>query len=693
MRRGNHLKNLAFGFLRAAFRRLPFREDRRDKVRSWFFQQFPDIRPGAGQGMPPSQLAHRAVVRSDSPALGHVPLTAEPVPEQMPATVVAFYLPQFHRIPENDTWWGSGFTEWRNVTRALPQFEGHVQPRAPGDLGFYDLGNSRPMREQADLARTYGIGAFCFYFYWFQGRTLLETPLENWLGDSSITMPYCLCWANESWSRRWDGRPGDILVEQSHSPADDIAFITHIAPYLRDPRYLRVDGTPLLLIYRVELMPDPAGTAARWRQWCKDNGIGGITLACVQSFERSDPREIGFDVAVEFPPNLSSPPDITPRQRLINPDFSGQALDWRNLYDEYCSRPIPLYRLFPGVNCGWDNEPRRPGKGRVYLHASPRKYRDWLHHTICHRLAESRPSDRIVFVNAWNEWAEGAVLEPDRRLGHAWLHATRAALTRAVAPPVTLPNRPCIVLHAWDPAVFEEILAALVAATLHFRLVVTTSSHLADRMRGILDRHGVTGEIVAGENRGRDVLPFLQVADRLLHEGEDVVLKLHTKQSAHRSDGETWRKELLARLLDPGRAPSIFQSFSDDPRLGMVAPEGHVQPLEFYWGANRERVEYLATRIGIPAPRVDRDTFVAGSMFWVRLEALRPLFDAHLDSWEFEAESGQVDGTAAHAIERLFALCVRASGHQIMDAATICGPAPVARADRDYPYAEKGCDL
>ena len=680
------LSDLAFRACRLGFRVLPVGESMRKRLRRRFLDRYPGIAPLEPRGQSAGvAFPHRALSRADARAIGASIFHPGPLPSPLPATLVAFYLPQFHAIAENDEWWGKGFTEWRNVARALPQFEGHAQPRLPGDLGFYDLRNPQVMRDQAALARAAGIGAFCFYYYWFQGRTLLDAPLEQWLGDDSVDLPACVCWANESWSRRWDGRAGDLLVEQRHDADDDIAFIAHVSRYLRDPRYLRVGGKPLLLVYRPELMPDPAATASRWREWCTANGIGDIVVACVQGFERHDPRDIGFDAAVEFPPNLSSPGSLTARQRLLNPEYSGQALDWREMAAGYRNRAHPPYRLFPGVNCGWDNEPRRPGQGRTYLHASPRGYRDWLQHTIESRLASVAPDDRLVFINAWNEWAEGAVLEPDARMGGAWLQATHAALSRAGTQRVA-PTRPCVVVHAWDPATFDEIAVALRECGVEFRLLVTTVHEREGRIRAILQARGLQAEVIVGENRGRDILPFLRVANQLLDEGEDVVLKLHTKQSAHRADGNAWRRDLLARLLAPGRTAGIVAAMRDDPALGMVAPEGHIQPLGYYWGANAQRVDALATRIGIPAPRVASDSFVAGSMFWARLEALRPLLDAHLDEWEFEAEAGQVDGTFAHALERVLALAVRAGDYRVADAAKVCGLS-TTKGDERYPYA------
>lgn len=632
---------------------------------------------------------HTPAVKTGAPALGFVPRRPGSLPEPLPATLVAFYLPQFHPIPENDAWWGRGFTEWTNVGRALPQFEGHAQPRLPGELGYYDLRVTDVMRQQIELAREYGVGAFCFYFYWFAGKRLLEAPLDNWLSDTSLDFPVCLCWANENWSRRWDGRGDDILIGQQHSPEDDIAFITHVSRYLADPRYLRVEGKPLLLIYRPGLLPDTRTTVERWRQWCREHGIGEIMLAYVQGFERPAPHDIGFDAAVEFPPNMSTPSSITARQRLLNPDYAGQVLDWRALAGEVGSRPMPDYTLFPGVNPAWDNEPRRSGRGRVYAHASPRGYRDWLQQTITHRAATLPSTRRLVFVNAWNEWAEGAVLEPDARLGHAWLQATRDALNSAAGNSrAPQPERPCAVIHAWYPDVLDELVDGLRASGIEWRLVVTTAHERETAVRRRLEKLGHPFELEASENRGRDVLPFLRVAERLLDEGERIVLKLHTKRSTHRSDGDLWRRELMERLVSPKRAERITQTFAQDASLGMVAAEGHLQPLSYYWGANRDNVDYLTVRLGLQAPDIDHDRFVAGSMFWVRLDALRPILDAHLDPWEFDPEAGQVDGTFAHALERVFALACSHAGYRVATASTLCGD-PEAEPEEAYSYARR----
>lgn len=683
------LRHLLFRVLRTGFRLLPLPTASRDRLRQRFLERYAGWIPQGPRGQAPAGGApRRPQLRTGSRVIGYRDSSVASLPDPLPATLIAFYLPQFHPIPENDRWWGEGFTEWHNVARALPQFEGHHQPRLPAALGYYDLRLPQVMRRQMALARQYGIGAFCSYFYWFAGQTLLEQPLRQWLDDPTMDLPICLCWANENWSRRWDGRGDQVLIAQQHSAQDDLAFISHVAAYLRDPRYLCMDGKPILLVYRPGLLPEPAATATRWRQWCTEHGIGAIHLAYVQSFDNVDPRAIGFDSAVAFPPNNTSLPPITAQLRLLNPDFRGDVYDWRELARAASAQADPPYPLHPGVTPGWDNEPRRSGAGRIFLHSSPRGYRDWLRQAISTARGRSpKTPSPPVFINAWNEWAEGAVLEPDMRLGHAWLQATRDALQPVAAHP-TQPTRPYAVVHAWYTEVLGELLQALRDSGLAWRTIITTSPERERAVRICLAAMAFDAEVAVFENRGRDVLPFLQVADHLLDESVDVVLKLHTKRSAHRRDGDTWRREVVDKLLAPERAGRIFEAFQHDSALGLVAAEGHVQPLSDYRGANEANVTHLRRCLGM-APATASDQFIAGSMFWVRLIAIRPLLDSQLDPGEFEDEAGQIDGTMAHAVERAFTLVAAASGMTTRTSAAVCGQSHGSSSNSPFPYAAR----
>ena len=377
-----------------------------------------------------------------------VPLTRDPPPAHRRAEIIAFYLPQFHVIPENEQWWGEGFTEWTNVRAAQPQFDGHDQPRMPGELGYYDLLDKDVQRRQIELAKLYGVAGFCFYFYWFSGKRLLEKPVEAWLNDASLDFPFCICWANENWTRRWDGHNADILIAQDHSPEDDLAFIAEVAPYLKDPRAIRVEGRPLLIVYRPSLLPRAKDTAERWRAWCRQAGIGEIHLAYVQSFERLDPAVFGFDAAIEFPPNNSDPPNVTGQVRPMAVKSSLTVFDWRILPERSKHYDRPAYRLYRGVCPGWDNSPRRKNGGTVFIGNTPDLYRAWLENAICDTERRFEvPSSRLIFVNAWNEWAEGTYLEPDLRHGYALLQATRDAVE---APVSAVSLRPSIVIVSHD---------------------------------------------------------------------------------------------------------------------------------------------------------------------------------------------------------------------------------------------------
>lgn len=385
---------------------------------------------------------------------------------------VAYYLPQFHSIPENDRWWGKGFTEWTNVTRAVPRFIGHHQPRLPEGQGFYDLSAPDTLRRQVAKARRYGIQGFCFYFYWFNGKTLLEQPLQTFLADKELDFPFCLCWANENWTRRWDGQEQEVLIEQSHSARDDLHFIAHIAAYLKDPRYIRVGGKPLLLVYRASLLDKPRETVARWRKWCRDNGVGDIYVAAVLSFDINDPRPFGFDAGVEFPPHqLRQLPPINRQLAMLDARFSGEILDYRetvlmSALEKYAADAPPDFPLIRGVMTGWDNDARRKGKGGVFHHASPSAYANWLRLASSATLRHNPPDLQFVFINAWNEWAEGAHLEPDQYFGHAYLAATADTL-RLFSGESNIPMSPAgtssAALHYLPPGVRPKWDAAALA--------------------------------------------------------------------------------------------------------------------------------------------------------------------------------------------------------------------------------------
>ena len=341
--------------------------------------------------------------------------------------VIAFYLPQFHPIPENDAWWGQGFTEWTNVRKARPNFVGHYQPHVPAGLGYYDLRDPAVRERQAGLAVEHGINGFCYYYYWFSGRRLLEAPLDEMVASDKPDFPFCVCWANENWTRRWDGLEHEVLMAQHYTLEDSREFIHGLMPLFQDRRYIRVDGRPLLLVYKAGLIPDIEATVAMWRAEARAAGFNDLYLVACQTSGETHPTHLGFDAGVEFPPHGHHAIWLNARVDLTNPAFSGLISSYRALVVQSLSRPRAPFKLFRCVIPGWDNTPRRQDKGTVFVGSSPEVFEHWVAKVVTESLERFRGDERLLFVNAWNEWGEGCHLEPDLRFGRQYLEALRRA--------------------------------------------------------------------------------------------------------------------------------------------------------------------------------------------------------------------------------------------------------------------------
>jgi glycosyltransferase involved in cell wall biosynthesis/SAM-dependent methyltransferase len=372
--------------------------------------------------------SHRESTRL-MPNISPEPPGADAEPPEVDVKAIALYLPQFHRIPENDAWWGEGFTEWTNVRRGKRQFWGHYQPHVPHpDIGYYDLTDPGVMEKQAQLARQFGIHGFCFYYYWFNGRRLLEMPTDRLLASGSPNFPFCFCWANENWTRRWDGEEREVLMGQEHSYESDERFIRDILPALRDRRYIRINGRPLLAVYRPGLLPDAKATFAHWRNVCREEGLGEIYLVGFKAFDLREPEPFGMDAAVEFPPHHCKVMKSDYSELPVSNDFCGEIYDYRKIAENFVTHSTDDFTLFPGVMPSWDNTARMRNQGTIWVHSNPQIYCHWLHRAVLRTRRHANPDERLIFINSWNEWAEGAHLEPDEMHGYAWLNATRLAL-------------------------------------------------------------------------------------------------------------------------------------------------------------------------------------------------------------------------------------------------------------------------
>ncbi len=356
-----------------------------------------------------------------------------------PVRVIAFYLPQYHPIPENDEWWGEGFTEWTNVAKARPLFPGHYQPHVPADLGFYDLRVPEVREAQAQMARKYGIEAFCYYHYWFGGKRLLERPFNEVLVSGKPDFPFCLCWANETWTGIWHGDPNRTLIKQTYPGEKDYEqHFQAVLPALKDPRAVKIEGRPVFIVYSPRQLPDPIAFTKQWRTLAEQAGLPGIYLIGLANRVGPDgqpwvPEQNGFDAASVKNMHLaekSESIELLRRLKVAKRKLLGQPprlYSYEKAFPHYLLPECEQTNVYPCAIPNWDNSPRSGKRGLIIHNSTPELFqRHWRQ--VLAQVKHKPAEHKIVFVKSWNEWAEGNHLEPDLKYGRKYLEALRDEL-------------------------------------------------------------------------------------------------------------------------------------------------------------------------------------------------------------------------------------------------------------------------
>ena len=610
--------------------------------------------------------------------------------------IIAFFLPQFHRDEVNEKAWGRGFTEWRNVAKALPLFRDHRQPKLPADLGFYDLTMVDAWIEQARLTSQYGIRGFALYHYWFPGTRPLEASIKTLLGHPEIPLSFCLCWANESWTRRWDGGNEEVILRQDYEGSSPEDLADYLLPFMRDPRYICEDGKPVYLIYRADELPSPADFLGRLRDRLRSSGIE-VCLGRVLSF-RANPQDhlaTLFDFAVQFPVHGTygqheSCRAIVPLQEIRDPLMlaSTNVLDYQrwSMVQARCYQSLLVdsqggIPIFPAVMPDFDNTARRGNSGgSLFLRASGNHFHRWVVDVlnmvrrinfVGQRRYISRP---YLYITSWNEWAEGSFMEPSLHLGYHYLNSLyracvaadpeREEMLRASRLGFKKKREDALVYHLYYPEATPEVAMRIKKLSHTYDIFLSVSPLISSvHLRQISSACAAAGGslvISEFENCGYDIYPFFAyICDSaldLLHRYR-WILKLHAKRSTHRADGGQWSQAMHSELssIDP-------ECLAAD--VGFVAPEMSTLRVADYMGSNATELKALLRILSLSAVDLHLTHFSAGSMYLIRASCLARFENVLPRVLELlkEKPGYQIDGSYAHAMERCVQMMVYRSG-------------------------------
>ncbi len=556
---------------------------------------------------------------------------------------IAFYLPQFHTIPENDAWWGKDFTEWTNTKKATPKFESHYQPREPHEnIGYYNLEDVAVLKSQAELAKSHGIYGFCFYHYWFSGKRLLEKPVDMLLDHPEIDINFMLCWANENWTKAWDGQNSNILIKQDYSKSDPEKFIDDLQKYINDKRYIKIDSKPVILIYNCSEIPNIKKTLLKMRNRAKDIGIGEILIwSCRTHNTTADSLKITdyIDAEVEFPPH-----NLALDSLRVNSIVTKERSNIYN-YQKLVQFVIGKYKqektkkpVYKTVMASWDNSCRRKDNYTVYYAFSIKSFYNWIKAAVEDAKAYFCEKERFIFVNAFNEWAEGTYLEPDKKYGYANINALSCALfdLPLIKPAVTLkPINPsnitapkiAVQAHITDIFALGEIIKQIKLIPFEFDLFVSTDTpqklqFIKNSFAQKFENINVSVDIF--DNCQNDSLPFvLQMKNH--YKNYDILCHINSngiKTHGYLYDNVLGSKEQIA---------AIVNEFNINSSLGLIFPKTlNTHENKSAWANNRKATEKLLEYLNISSATPSDAIFPLCNMFWAKTNAITNVFDDKL---------------------------------------------------------------
>ena len=551
---------------------------------------------------------------------------------------IALYFPQFHVIKENNKFWGEGFTEWTNVKKGKPLFQGNHQPRIPGDkygyLGYYDLTDIKVIESQIKLAKSHGIYGFGIYYYWFSGKEILEKPINIFIKNTNINFNFLLIWVNENWTRKWDGKDNEILINQEYKPEDPVNFIKDIKKYVKDKRYIKIDNKPVLGLYEPNKIPNLKQTITIWREKSRELGIGEIfILISINQNKTEDFQNLNlFNASYEFPPR-----NIQPLYKIFKKKtFIYSELIYKSITFNETKTNFKKFPFFRGSMVEWDNCPRTNKCGIFDLY-SPEKFYLFNKIIIDWTIKHYNKEQRFIFINAWNEWGEGCYLEPDDKYGYASINSLSKAIfniSYSEKYKSIGSNRIIVLVIIFDKDSIKEIINKIINIPYLYDLYIITNCYInKNELKKYIKQYSKLDNL--------DLSIFLNSKENILYilsnfknraNKYKYICTINSYHYKNISYFKEWKNYIYNNLL--GNSDIISEIITDlekNEKLGIIFPEKYYKSLSTFGDfINELELKYLNlilnriySKVNITQTYID---FPEGNMFWAKIRAIYPIF-------------------------------------------------------------------